>query len=161
MTALAIAAPGRVSLPGSGVYPNSMDIITDMEKAPPGGKDALPDDAVISIKAWSQMQGVAVATVHRNRVKAAERREAGTPKRGDMPPEDGKLGSSPYWLMSTYRAWEASRPGRGAGAGRPKGSGKGRSPRVRLPISCPNCGHVITSKAEAGQDGPEEAGRAA
>lgn len=38
-------------------------------------------------------------------------------KRGVMPPPDGRLGRSPYWLESTVRRWVANRR---VGPGKPK-----------------------------------------
>jgi predicted DNA-binding transcriptional regulator AlpA len=40
--------------------------------------------------------------------------------RGDMPEPDGHLARSPWWWSSTIDAWQPTRPGKGAGAGRPR-----------------------------------------
>lgn len=75
-------------------------------------------------------------------------KKIGAYKPGDMPAEDTKLGPSPLWKMSTYRAWEASRPGKGAGSGRRKGVKMKPKPpkRLELPAPCPHCGHDITGQ---------------
>lgn len=39
---------------------------------------------------------------------------------GRLPAEDGTEGRSPWWLPSTISQWQASRPGRGVGGGRPR-----------------------------------------
>jgi predicted DNA-binding transcriptional regulator AlpA len=40
--------------------------------------------------------------------------------RGYLPQPDIMLGRSPGWLPETIEAWIAARPGKGAGAGRPR-----------------------------------------
>jgi hypothetical protein len=63
-----------------------------------------------------------------------------------MPAEDETIGRRPYWRMGTYREWQAARPGKGAGAGRPPGSKtrKAKAPTVvELPICCPHCSREI------------------
>ncbi len=131
-----------------------MDILTDATQLP---KDPakLPDDAVINAAVWAALQGVELPTVYRNKTKADRRRGTPDERPGDMPAEDGRFGHGPYWLMGTYRAWSAARPGKGAGAGRPVGTGHGRAVKVKLPIVCPHCQHEITR-----QDlGLDESGR--
>lgn len=39
---------------------------------------------------------------------------------GYGPPPDGRLGRTPWWKPETVDAWNASRPGQGAGGGRPR-----------------------------------------
>lgn len=154
-TTIAVRAAGTVDLPGDAPYPIGMDIITDPARLPTN-RDELSDDAVIGIKVWAALQGVEVSTVNRNRTLADARRRGeagdaeaaekyGPVRPGDMPAEDGKLGNSPYWTVATYRAWEAARPGQGASPGRPVGSGRGPAVKATLPITCPNCAHVITA----------------
>ena len=53
--------------------------------------------------------GVAYATIRRYRATGA------------FPDADVVVGQSPGWLAETIDAWQASRPGRGTGGGRPKG----------------------------------------
>ncbi|KAB2344864.1 hypothetical protein [Actinomadura rudentiformis] len=106
----------------------------------------VPDEALISIAVWAHLQGVKPETVRSNRVRSEARRKAGTPQAGDMPPSDRMVSKAPMWRMASYRAWLTSRPGKGAGAGRPKGTGRPLGPRkVALPLDCPHCGHVITA----------------
>lgn len=40
--------------------------------------------------------------------------------RGSAPEPDGHLGSTPWWTRKTITRWQATRPGRGAGGGRPR-----------------------------------------
>lgn len=40
--------------------------------------------------------------------------------RGYLPEPDAQLGQSPGWAPETIAAWLAARPGKGAGAGRPR-----------------------------------------
>jgi hypothetical protein len=136
-------ALGGLDSPGVSPYPMDMDIITDRAQLP---KDPskLPDDAVINLAVWAHLQGVELATVYRNKTKSDARRGTDAARPGDMPAEDGRFGHGPYYFMRTYRAWEAARPGKGAGAGRPVGSGKGRAVKVALPVTCPHCKHEIT-----------------
>ena len=52
--------------------------------------------------------GLSLSTVHNYRYQ------------GRLPAPDGTLGNSPWWLPETIDAWQASRPGRGVGGGRPR-----------------------------------------
>jgi predicted DNA-binding transcriptional regulator AlpA len=45
--------------------------------------------------------------------------------RGDAPRPDGHFGRTPWWHRITVEQWLASRPGRGAGGGRPPKDGTG------------------------------------
>lgn len=38
-----------------------------------------------------------------------------------LPAPDAMVGNTPVWFRATFEAWRASRPGRGAGGGRPAG----------------------------------------
>lgn len=40
--------------------------------------------------------------------------------RGILPPPDGRLGRTPWWKRGTITAWQKTRPGQGAGGGRPR-----------------------------------------
>jgi hypothetical protein len=40
--------------------------------------------------------------------------------RGEAPAPDGYLGRTPWWRPETVDAWLTSRPGQGAGGGRPR-----------------------------------------
>lgn len=127
----------------------------------PKDRKTIPDDAFINIRVWAALQGVKVGSVHRNRTAAEARRKAGESRPGDMPPaaekETQTLGF-PVWSMASYRAWEKNRPGKGAGAGRPKGSGKNLPPNVvRLPVDCPHCGKEITRYDVADVAEPQDA----
>jgi hypothetical protein len=120
----------------------------------------------------AQLQGVEVGTVHRSRTLADARLRGeagdaeaaakyGPVRPGDMPAADGKLCNSPYWTMGTFRKWKANRPGQGAGAGRPVGSGKGRAVKVKLPFECPHCHHEITKDDLPQQGDGQKGGKAA
>ena len=41
-------------------------------------------------------------------------------KQGRLPSPDGTLGNRPWWWQSTIDQWQATRPGRGVGGGRPR-----------------------------------------
>ena len=67
----------------------------------------------LDIAAVARMLGVTPETITRYR----------QPDRADkyrFPPEDGKIGRSPWWYRETIEKWRKSRPGMGAGAGRPR-----------------------------------------
>ena len=40
-------------------------------------------------------------------------------KRNGLPEPDARIGPHPVYFRSTFEAWRAARPGRGAGGGRP------------------------------------------
>lgn len=122
----------------------------------PADRDSIPDDALISLDVWALLQGVKKTTAEANRSRHNARRGTPQARAGDMPEETTTLGRKPFWRMATYREWEAARPGKGAGAGRPKGTGGtriARAPRtLQLPGTCPHCGDTIRLK-----DLPEDA----
>lgn len=111
MTLSSTPQPGRVDLPGPGVYPNGMELLTDPANLP-RDRSAIPDDAVINIAVWAKLQGVAESTVHRYRSLGEARRraekdhqaamatyeqhrqefEAGTRKREPKPPAEPAVG---------------------------------------------------------------------
>jgi hypothetical protein len=74
---------------------------------PPGTLDAVPDNMLTSDEAAARV-GVTAAS-WRSYVA-----------RGDGPKPDGHLGRTPWWKPETVDAWKASRPGQGAGGGRPR-----------------------------------------
>ncbi len=147
---------GGLVPPGFSPYPDNMDIITDASQLPKD-RATISDESVINAAAWAALQGVAVETVYRNKTKSDKRRGTPDARPGDMPAEDGRMGHGPYWFVRTYRAWDAARPGRGAGAGRPVGSGRGRAVKVALPIACPHCHQEVTRESL----GLDESGRPA
>jgi hypothetical protein len=114
----------------------------------PEDRATIPDDTLINIYVWAALQGITKSSADSIRTRSNRRRKEGQPKAGDMPAEDQKIGPSPYWKMSTYRAWEKSRPGKGAGGGRPKGTkNPPRPPKVlKLPAACPHCHREIRSE---------------
>lgn len=143
MTATIEFAPAMVTMPGAYPYHDGMDIIPD-PAALPEDRAAIPDDTLITPSVWAELQGVTHGTVTHN--KALHDRRRGTPdaRPGDMPPASPhRIGQTPTWTMGAYRAWDASRPGKGTGAGRPVTRTEPRT-RVSLPISCPHCHHDIT-----------------
>jgi hypothetical protein len=165
MTAVVEFAPGVVTTPGADPYPNDMEIITDPAKLP-ADRAAIPGDTLINPQVWAKLQGVQLGTVYSVYAKSGKRRAAGEPKAGDMPAAEETIGQTPMWSMATYRAWDESRPGRGAGAGRPPVRPEGFvRHRVELPISCPHCKHEITKTdldaAKAAKDGQPTKGAAA
>lgn len=114
----------------------------------PENRDDIPDEALISIEVWAVLQGVSKGTVNSNRSRHNKRRGTPEARSGDMPEEDMTLARAPFWRMATFRAWE--RPGKGAGAGRPAGTGGRYTPRaprtLQLPGDCPHCGTTIRRK---------------
>lgn len=60
-------------------------------------------------------------TAERRRRLAAEKNDPSIIRPGDLPPPDEIYGRSPVWKLSTINAWKRTRPGRGAGGGRPVG----------------------------------------
>ncbi|MFI0406610.1 hypothetical protein [Actinomadura sp. 3N508] len=116
----------------------------------PENRDEIPAEALVSVDVWAALQGVSKATVQQNRSRHNARRGTPDARPGDMPEEDRTIGRSPFWLMATYREWDASKPGKGFGAGRPKGTGGNYSPRaprtLQLPGDCPHCGKAVRRK---------------
>ena len=111
----------------------------------PADHSVLDGDTLIGPAVWAVLQGVQLSTVYRSTGLANKRRAAGTPKPGDMPEPAKMAGQTPLWTVSAYREWEVSRPGRGAGSGRPrKHDGPRMRPRVDLPVECPHCHREIT-----------------
>lgn len=74
---------------------------------------------------WLDLQGVAAhtgleyTTVRGYHTLATRRRRAHASRPGDLPKPDDHFGQSPAWKISTIDAWLATRPGQGAGGGRP------------------------------------------
>ncbi|GAB3435434.1 hypothetical protein [Flindersiella endophytica] len=66
--------------------------------------------------------GLTYATVRGYHGHAEKRRRDGNPRPGDLPPPDAQFGRSPVWLRTTIERWSTSRPGSGAGGGRPRRS---------------------------------------
>lgn len=64
--------------------------------------------AYLDMRAAAARLGVDYATVRRYRAT------------GNFPPADVRVGQSPGWLPETLDAWQAARPGRGVGGGRPR-----------------------------------------
>jgi hypothetical protein len=50
---------------------------------------------------------------------AAKQRQRPAPV--GLPEPDAHIGRTPVWFRVSFERWQASRPGRGAGGGRPKG----------------------------------------
>jgi hypothetical protein len=129
---------------GITAYPWPVSLWTDPEKVP-ADRSVVPDTDVITIDVWARLQGVSKVTAQSNLSKSNKRREAGEPRPGDMPEPDDRVGQTPVYLMGTYRAWEAARPGRSGGTtGTGSRGGQGAGKRVRLPLECPHCHHQVT-----------------
>jgi hypothetical protein len=64
-------------------------------------------------------------TAERNRRLAEKYQDPSLIRPGDLPKPDGvpggKVGRSPVWKSTTIEEWMRTRPGRGAGGGRPPG----------------------------------------
>lgn len=63
--------------------------------------------------------GVTVDSARTYHTRATTNRRNGAPKPGDLPAPDETFGRSPVWRESTIARFLESRPGRGAGGGRP------------------------------------------
>jgi hypothetical protein len=127
------------------MYHNGMDVLTDPAELP-ADVDSIPGGTQIGPEVWARLQGVALATVYRNNTLAGQRRKVRAVKPGDMPEPARHIGQTPVWPMDAYRAWQASRPGKGAGAGRPRRpGGPAKRERASLPLECPHCHREVTS----------------
>ena len=62
--------------------------------------------------AVAERLGISAASVRRYMM--ADRAQYG------FPPPDGHIGRSPWWWSTTIDKWGKQRPGKGAGAGRPR-----------------------------------------
>lgn len=64
--------------------------------------------------------GVGVDSMRVYHQRAMRNRRRNAPKPGDLPEPDETFGRSPVWSAETITEWINSRPGRGAGGGRPR-----------------------------------------
>ena len=62
----------------------------------------------MDLRALAERLGVTLATIYQYR------------RRGALPEPDLMVGRSPAWHPATIEQWISTRPGRGAGAGRPR-----------------------------------------
>lgn len=83
--------------------------------------------ALLDLKAISIMIGVKYSAMRRyqqdatrNRRLAAEFNDPSYIRPGDLPPPDARYRRAPLWKHETIKQWRQSRPGRGAGGGRPR-----------------------------------------
>jgi len=67
-----------------------------------------PDRELLDMPAVARRLGIAPSTVRKYRSS------------GRLPAPDVMLGQSPGWAPATIDAWVTQRPGKGAGAGRPR-----------------------------------------
>lgn len=74
----------------------------------------------MNLEAIAARIGVSPESARQYHTKAQQNRRRGTPKFGDLPPPDARLGNTPVWDEAAIEAWVARRPGKGYGAGRPK-----------------------------------------
>lgn len=75
---------------------------------------------LLDLQAVADHTGLAKKTVQWYHNTATTRRRVGESKPGDMPEPDASFGRSPAWYEHTIDTWLVSRPGRGAGGGRPR-----------------------------------------
>lgn len=73
------------------------------------------DDVMLDRRAVAVKLGVAPATVSQMMLRSG---------RYPFPQPDGHVGRSPWWWSSTIDGWLPTRAGKGAGAGRPRGTRK-------------------------------------
>lgn len=92
-----------------------------------GGDGATVDNVVgmtaptlLTVRAIAERIGVKERTIRNYHQAAERRRRDGEPRPGDFPPPDDRFGITPVWKASTIRRWQARRPGRGFGGGRPR-----------------------------------------
>ena len=81
--------------------------------------ETLEEDALLGLSwEWAELLDMAGVAEHLGRTYATVR----ALRRDDpsFPAADVTLGQSAGWWPSTIDAWQASRPGRGAGGGRPR-----------------------------------------
>jgi hypothetical protein len=79
--------------------------------------------AILDRASFAELLGVTPETVSRKVSESRHRTAAGLPLRPkDYPLPDGHVGGSPWWYRATVEAWQEGRPGKGAGAGRPRKS---------------------------------------
>lgn len=68
----------------------------------------------LDTSAVADLLGVSPETV--TRYQSADRARYGFPE------PDGRIGGRPWWWSTTITKWQRTRPGKGAGAGRPSKS---------------------------------------
>jgi hypothetical protein len=74
----------------------------------------------MDLKAVAEYLGITADSARTYHGRAQHNRRNGTPRPGDLPPADGRVGNSPVWDVSTIEDWILQRPGQGVGGGRPK-----------------------------------------
>lgn len=78
-----------------------------------GGSKYLDIAALAARMGWTEDS---TRTLH---ARATKRRRENDVRPGDLPAPDEVFGRSPVWLWETIDEFEKSRPGQGAGGGRP------------------------------------------
>lgn len=127
--------------------PTALEQILEELRSRPEAWVAVPDaDAdppfrmALNVTGVAAVLGVAPGSVVQFRASSkAGRLPAGTPP---FPAEDGKAGPSPYWWperAAEFPAWQAARPGRGAGGG----AGKHRKRTGAEPAERPAGGDTL------------------
>ncbi len=151
MAASATGALSEVTSLRVSPYPDHMNI--DLVAVPeelPENLDDLADDVLITPVVWAHLQGGVKHTSVLS-VKARSDARRGTPdeRPGDMPAASPtRLGQTPTWTMGAFRAWDAARPGKGKGGGRPAGGRADSRDRIMspFPFPCPHCGEPVTQE---------------
>lgn len=77
-------------------------------------------DSYWSLYDLADVLGVTYNSARTYHGRAEINRRRGNPKPGDLPPPDRRFGRSPVWTPETIESWMPTRPGRGAGGGRPR-----------------------------------------
>ncbi|MCX5046243.1 hypothetical protein OG921_24020 [Aldersonia sp. NBC_00410] len=77
---------------------------------------------MLDIARLAEYMGWTVKSTRTAHARAVKRRREGQPRPGDLPEHDERIGGSPVWYLATIRTWEPTRPGQGAGGGRPPAS---------------------------------------
>ena len=74
-------------------------------------------DRQLTLADLATHMGWTIKTARVMHYRATRNRAAKTPLPGDLPAPDHRYGQTPVWDQHTITAWQARRPGRGAGGG--------------------------------------------
>ncbi|MGD9622360.1 MAG: hypothetical protein AB7G47_20245 [Mycolicibacterium sp.] len=85
------------------------------------GQHPADDSArLLTLRDIATRMGWTPKTASNMQYRANRNRANGTPRPGDLPEPDQLYSGRPVWHIDTITAWETSRPGPGAGGGRPR-----------------------------------------
>lgn len=77
-------------------------------------------DRLLDLKGVAEFAGISYGSARTYRDRSTKNRRMGSPKPGDLPPEDDRFGNTPVWRESTLQRWIECSPRRAQveGAGR-------------------------------------------